>query len=111
MNSGSNMEYSNSPGRNPFGGSWVRSCLTAGFTLLLIAAQAVRLSVFAVLAALEPIVRILLSLLAMGGLATCVLFRFVVHAPHFPFGLMLTLSAGFSMLLVLYYVAVRALSP
>ena len=111
MNSGSNMGYSNSPGRTLLRESWARSCVAGGFSLLLIAAQAVRLSVFAVLAALEPIVRILLSLLAMGGIAMCVLFRFVVHAPHFPFGLMLTVSVGFSVLLVLYYLAVRALSP
>jgi hypothetical protein len=84
--------------------------VAAAITLLLIAAHAARLGVFAVLAALEPIIRILLSLLAMGGLAACVLYRFVVHAPHFPFGLMLMLSAGFSVLLVLYYLAMRALS-
>src|ERR1700730_870026 len=105
------MAYANSPGRTLLKPSWVRSCVAGGFTILLIAAHAARLSGFAVLAALEPIVRILLSLLAVGGIAMCVLFRFVVHAPHFPFGLMLTLSVGFSVLLVLYYLAVRALSP
>ena len=105
------MEYSTSPGRAPLRGSWLRSLVAAAITLLLIAAHAARLGVFAVLAALEPIIRILLSLLAMGGLAACVLYRFVVHAPHFPFGLMLMLSAGFSVLLVLYYLAMRALSP
>lgn len=91
--------------------SMLHSSFMAGLTVALMAAHALRLTVFAILATLEPVVRILLSLLAMGGFAMCVLYRFVVHAPHFPFGLMLALSTGFSALLALYYLAVRALTP
>ena len=78
---------------------------------LLLAARALRFIVFAVLSTLEPVVRIALSLVAIVGFLTCFLYRFVVHAPHFPFALTFTLSVAVSVLLVLYSFAMRALSP
>jgi hypothetical protein len=72
---------------------------------------ALRLTAFAVLSVLEPVVAIVLSLLAVLGFGTCFLYRFVVHAPHFPFALMLTLSLAASVLLVAYQLAMRALTP
>jgi hypothetical protein len=45
----------------------LHSSLMTGLTVVLMAAHALRLTVFAILATLEPVVRILLSLLAMGG--------------------------------------------
>ena len=91
--------------------STLRFGLTTGFTVLLLAAQAVRVTLFSILATFEPIIRISLSLLAMGGFAMCGLHYFVIHSPHFPLGVMLALSSGFSLLLVLYYLALRALAP
>ncbi len=89
----------------------LHSLLRAARVLVILAARLLRLIVFAVLSTLEPVVRIALSLLAIGGFFTCFLYRFVVHAPHFPFGLTLALSAAVSVLLVLYSFAMRALSP
>lgn len=85
--------------------------LSAARALLMLAARVLRFIVFAVLSTLEPVVRIALSLLAIGGFLTCFLYRFVVHAPHFPFALTLTLSVAVCVLLVLYSFAMRALSP
>lgn len=75
------------------------------------ALYALRLTAFAVLSVLEPVVALVLSLVALLGFATCFLYRFVVHAPHFPFALMLTFSIAAAVLLVVYRVATRALEP
>ena len=83
----------------------------AARALFILAAGLLRFIVFAVLSTLEPVVRIALSLLAIVGFLTCFLYRFVVHAPHFPFALTFTLSVAVSVLLVLYSFAMRALSP
>ena len=85
--------------------------LLAARALFILAARLLRLIVFAVLSTLEPVVRIALSLLAIGGFLTCFLYRFVVHAPNFPFALTFTLSVAVCVLLVLYSFAMRALSP
>jgi hypothetical protein len=69
-----------------------------------------RLIAFAVLSTLQPIVRIALSLLAIGGFATCLLFR-AVHAPHFPLGVMLLFSAAMAVLSVVYSLVVTKLAP
>ena len=79
--------------------------------LVLGGTYALRLTAFAVLSALEPVVAIVLSLVAILGFATCFLYRFVVHAPHFPFGFMLTFSIAASVLLVVYRLTIRALTP
>jgi hypothetical protein len=76
-----------------------------------ILAQGVGLTAFAVLSTLEPVVRILLSLLALGGLGACLLYRGALHAPHFPLGLMLLLSGAAAVLSVLYGLLVRSLAP
>jgi hypothetical protein len=91
--------------------STLRGGLTAGFTVFFIAVQAVRVTLFSILATFEPVVRISLSLLAMGGFAMCGLHYFVIHSPHFPLGLMFAVSSGFSLSLVLYYLVLRALAP
>jgi hypothetical protein len=88
----------------------LHALLRGGLVPLQIAAYAVRLTVFAVLGTLEPVVRIALSLLALGGFATCVLYRWVLHAPHFPFGLMLLISVASAVLSVLYGALVRRLA-
>jgi hypothetical protein len=103
-----NTEFRDSPATLDPGAN----ALLRGFLLpLRIAAYAVRLSAFAMLSTLEPVVRIILSLLALGGLATCVLYRFVLHAPHFPLGRMLLLSVALAVLSVLYGLLVRGTAP
>jgi len=91
--------------------SVLHTLLLAARALLVLAAQVLRFIVFAVLSTLEPVVRIVLSLVAIVGFLTCFLYRFVVHAPHFPLGLTFTLSVAVCVLLVLYSFAMRALSP
>jgi hypothetical protein len=76
-----------------------------------ITAYAIRLTAFAVLSTLEPVVQIVLSILALTGFATCVLYRFVLHAPHFPLGRMLLVSVALAVLSVLYGLLVRGTAP
>jgi hypothetical protein len=70
-----------------------------------------RWAAFGVLATFEPLVRLSLSLLALAGFITCILFRFAVHAPHFPLGLMLSFSIAMATLSVLYGFVVDKLRP
>lgn len=83
----------------------------AALALLRIITRTVRLSLFSLLATLEPVVRIGLSLVATAGLLICALYRLALPGSHFPLGSMLALSAGCSFLLVLYYLLLRALAP
>ena len=78
---------------------------------LAFALHATRLTVFAVLAVLEPIVRVTLSLLAILMICVIVFNRYVVHTTHFPFWLMTGLSAGCAAVLILYYRLMRILAP
>jgi hypothetical protein len=101
-------QFRDSPARlDPGPSALLRGCLLP----LRIAFYAVRLTAFALLSTLEPLVRIVLPLLALGGLATCALYRFVLHAPHFPLALMLLLSVGLAVLSVLYGLLVRGTAP
>jgi hypothetical protein len=90
----------------PRSSAWVKAvCLSAS-----IVGRAVRLTALAILVTLEPVVRIPLMLLSLGGFATCVLYRYVMHASHFPFGQMLFLSIAFAVLSLLYGLLVRGLA-
>lgn len=103
-----NAELRDSPATlEPVASAVLKGCLLP----VRITAYAIRLTAFAVLSTLDPVVRILLSLLSLGGFATCVLYRFVLHAPHFPFGRMLLLSVGLAVLSVLYGLLVRGTAP
>ena len=75
------------------------------------AIYAVRLVLFSILAFLEPFVRVVLSLATLGALASCVIYHFSSHATHFPMAAMLMVSAGLPVILVLYYMLLRALAP
>ena len=72
--------------------------------------HAVRLPTLTLLLVLEPLVRVTLTTLAMLGLFTALFFEYVIRLPHFPFGLMLSISAGFGLLLLPYYLLIRGLS-
>lgn len=69
-----------------------------------------RLMAFAVLSTLQPVVRIILSLLAIVGFVTCLLFK-AAHAPHFPLGVMLLFSVAVAVLSVVYSLLVAKLAP
>jgi hypothetical protein len=89
----------------PRSGVWA-----ASLGLLALLLYTLRLMTFAVLSTLQPVVRIALSLLAIGGFATCLLFR-AAHAPHFPLGAMLLFSVAMAVLSVLYSLLVAKLAP
>ena len=82
--------------------------LIAGVTVLLSAA--VRLLAFllhALLATFEPLVRLVLALLALGGFLTCGIYRFLLHDPHFPLWTMLLFSFSMCALSAAYTVVLR----
>jgi hypothetical protein len=85
--------------------------LAAGLSLLALMLSLLRGAAFAVLATLEPLVRLGCSLLAIAGLLTCLLFKGLLHAPHFPLALMLLFSVSMAVLAVLYRRVVEWLSP
>jgi hypothetical protein len=51
--------------------------------------HAIRLTVFAILAVFEPIIRVALSLLVLAGICLAVFNRYIVYVPHFPVGLVI----------------------
>src|SRR5690349_17922956 len=84
------------------------SGLTAGVTVLLRAGgRLLAFSLYAVLAAFEPFVKVLLTLLALGGFVTCAIFRFLHHYPHFPLRSMLFFSFSMCALSAAYSVVLR----
>lgn len=81
--------------------------------LIALSTAAARLLVFvlyAVLATLEPFVRVIFFLLALAGFVTCGIYRGLLHDPHFPLGTMLLFSIGLCVLSVAYAGLVRWLS-
>jgi len=85
--------------------------LAAGLGLLALMLYLLRGVTFAVLATLEPLVRVGCTLLAIAGFATCLLFKSLFHAPHFPLTLMLIFSVSMAVLAVLYRLVVEWLAP
>jgi small-conductance mechanosensitive channel len=81
-----------------------------GRSAVLLGWQAVRLPLLSVLVILEPIVRIVLSGVAVMGLLTAFVFKFSGAAPHFPFWLVVAISIGCVLMLATYYWIVRLLS-
>ena len=72
--------------------------------------QAFRLPVFAFLVILEPIIRIVLTAVALLGILMSFFFKFAGASPRFPFWGMLGFSVSCGLLLMLYYAAIRLLS-
>ena len=69
----------------------------------------VRLPLVALLVILEPIVSLVCGGLALLGVLMTVFFK-LVAAPHFPMGMMFSISLGFAVLFVLYEGTIRVLS-
>jgi hypothetical protein len=63
--------------------------------------QAIRIPAFLFLSIFAPLVRAVLSGVALLGLLTTLLWE-CVHPQHFPFALMLGVSLGFGLLLYVY---------
>jgi hypothetical protein len=84
---------------------------SAGQGTASVALKAIRLTVFAILAVFEPIIRVALSLSALVGVSLAVFNRYVVYAPHFPFWLAIGISTGCALGLAMYYKLMRFLTP
>jgi hypothetical protein len=68
--------------------------------------HAVRLPAYTFLVILEPVVRIILGVLALLGVLTALFFKFY-GVPHFPFALMLGASVGLGLIQIGYYALLR----
>jgi hypothetical protein len=71
--------------------------------------QAFRIPAYLFLSILAPVVRVVLSGVALLGVLTTLLWE-CVHPQHFPFALMLGMSLGFGLLLYVYEWLLRSLS-
>jgi hypothetical protein len=91
--------------------SFWRASARVGQSTVAFALHTIRLTVFAVLAVFEPIIRVTLSLLAILMIGVSLFNRYVIHATHFPFWLIMGLSAVCAGILILYYRLMRILAP
>jgi hypothetical protein len=71
--------------------------------------QTIRIPAYLFLSILAPVVRFVLSAVALLGILTALLWE-CVHPQHFPFALMLEMSLGFGLLLYVYEWLLRSLS-
>jgi hypothetical protein len=71
--------------------------------------RAALFAIHAVMALLEPIVRMVLLFVALAGFLTCAIYRFLLHDPRFPYGLVLLFSVGACVLWALYATLLRGL--
>ena len=69
--------------------------------------QAIRLPIFAFLVILEPVVRLLLSALALLSVLMAFFFEYGTTPPDFPFRGMLAFGVGCILLLIVYYQLIR----
>ena len=72
---------------------------------------ALRLSVFAVLAALRPFIVIALTAWTVVGLLLCLFWGLLVHGSHFPMLFVLASSVVSAVLIVVYYAVMDLLIP
>ena len=78
---------------------------------LAILASALRVTLYAVLAVLRPLIVVALSATTLVGLALCLFFATLVHESHFPTGLVLIMSVVSAVLVVLFYALMELLLP
>ena len=70
-----------------------------------------RVTLYAVLAVLRPLIVAALSGVTLVGLALCLFFATLVPGSHFPMGLVLTLSVASASLIVVFYAIMEGLLP
>ncbi len=73
--------------------------------------SALRVTLYAVLAVLRPLIVVALSATTLVGLALCLFFATLVHGSHFPTGLVLIMSLVSAVLVVLFYARMELLLP
>jgi hypothetical protein len=72
---------------------------------------ALRVTLYAVLAVLRPVIVATLSGLTLVGLALCLFFATLAPGSHFPMGLVLILSVASASLIVVFYAVMEGLLP
>lgn len=82
--------------------------LRGSFTCVL---HVVRMTLYAVLALLRPLIVGALKAVSVLGLLACLFYVFFMRGTHFPVGVMLILSAGCAVCVVLYYALMDLLLP
>ena len=70
-----------------------------------------RVTIYAVLAVLRPVIVAALSGVTLVGLALCLFFATLVPGSHFPTGLVLILSVASASLIVVFYAVMEGLLP
>jgi hypothetical protein len=73
--------------------------------------SSLRVTLYAVLAVLRPIIVAALSGVTLVGLALSLFFATLVPGSHFPMGLVLTLSVASASLIVVFYAVMEGLLP
>ena len=81
-----------------------------GLGILRLSWNAIRIPTLALLVVMEPIVCGLLGAIAALGVVVSLIFEFLVKLPHYPFWLMMGISAALAALQVPYYLLIRFLS-
>jgi hypothetical protein len=81
-----------------------------GIGILRLSWNAIRIPTLALLVVMEPIVCGLLSAVAALGVIVSLIFAFLVKLPHYPFWLMMGISASLAALQIPYYLLIRFLS-
>lgn len=71
--------------------------------------RSISLPAFTFLTILEPVVRVVFASLALLGVLTAFFFK-ALHAPHFPFWLMLAISVAFALAVTAYHSLLRLFS-
>jgi hypothetical protein len=73
--------------------------------------RALRFVTYAVFVPFEPLVRVALLLVAFLGFVACLVYRLLLHDPHFPLAPMLGLSVGLCVVAAAIGAFIRRLSP
>jgi hypothetical protein len=90
--------------RRPPTGNW-------GDRALPLVLNAVRMTVYAVLAVLRPFIVIILAATSMVGFGLCLFFGLLAPGTHFPMLMVLTLSVASAVLIVVFYAVMDLLLP
>jgi len=72
---------------------------------------ALRVTLYSILALLEPIIVWSAMAIALTGIALCVFFDLIIHAPHFPTVIVVALILASGLGLVGYYALMAFLLP
>jgi hypothetical protein len=78
---------------------------------LTVLVEALRVTLYAVLAVLRPFIVVTLSAATLVGLTLCLFFATLVQGSHFPTGLILIVSVASAVMIVVFYALMELLLP